>query len=944
MLPKKTMRLGLVLAATLLIVTDLAAIKLPGIAVAQTQIIPQNACWAVSTFPVSGEDRIAEAHIEDMAATAEGQVWAAGWIRGRNNVNKPVLLRWEGADWSQVQVPALEGEVRLYALKAFASNDIWVLGVKYEPMPPEATPRQSHALLLHWNGTAWTKAPDLMLLEEGSSPELKELDGTGPDDLWAVGYYSIPAQPPRGATLAQRILITHWDGSAWQQVPTRDVPGLEFDPRNPTDSYLTDVSASSRDNVWITGRGGHGGLMIKWDGKEIAPIIRSGFEQIYDLNHVLTFSKDEVWAFGKDTKNRTFVAIRSTPGGWSSTEIPFLQSLKTEYPDLAVVKATSSSDIWLAGEYYMRDAARRDTYKSFTAHWNGTKWSIETDQLVLEHLNIESGALVGEHVWLGGTTRDSLGTPVTALFLRGPKTPCGAIEPGIPRGPLPPPAALPGANRRLFPETQKTVTGIFLDYWNEHGGIAQQGYPVSELATEKSILDGKVYTVQYFERAVFEYHPENQPPHNVLLSQLGTFRYKEKYLENAPNQVPNNEPNSVLFPETGRRLGGVFREYWVKNGGLAQQGLPISDEFVEVSDLDNRPYKVQYFERAVFEYHPENKPPYDVLLSQLGTFRYRAAGHQASRHPSTPVFTAQYAYPVVVSGRYIFWSDTQDQTLPGRVSVHGYDVERGERFEVSRRSSYKDLATDGKTVVWQERMEDPGRPGIFLNNLYGYDIATRKEFAIIETKLPSEFQPTLFHPVVDGDTVYYGDARRQHTGLYARSLSTGNETKIADVVFGAEGGEGVLVWSVAGQPNRLHVFRPRAQPAKTIIDIGEGFDPLEGFSLSGNKVVWSTTQGEIFVYDLLANTRQKIAVGGAPRPVIRGSIVMWSERLTPPGAKPSHWSIKAHDLQTGKSWTVVARSENALVVEGLLDGERVVYREHAGRVIQLFMVPLGRIN
>jgi hypothetical protein len=63
MLPKKTMRLGLILAATLLIVTDFAAIKLPGTAVAQTQIIPQNACWAVSTFPATGEDRIAEAHI-----------------------------------------------------------------------------------------------------------------------------------------------------------------------------------------------------------------------------------------------------------------------------------------------------------------------------------------------------------------------------------------------------------------------------------------------------------------------------------------------------------------------------------------------------------------------------------------------------------------------------------------------------------------------------------------------------------------------------------------------------------------------------------------------------------------------------------------------------------------------------------------------------------------
>ncbi|HYP20596.1 MAG TPA: hypothetical protein VEY08_11020, partial [Chloroflexia bacterium] len=108
-----------------------------------------------------------------------------------------------------------------------------------------------------------------------------------------------------------------------------------------------------------------------------------------------------------------------------------------------------------------------------------------------------------------------------------------------------------------------------------------------------------------------------------LLSLLGAFRYKEKYPDGAPKQTPNSSPGSVLFRETGHRLGGVFLDYWNKNGGLAQQGYPISDEFVEQSELDGKPYTVQYFERAVFEYHPENKPPYDVLLSQLGTFRFK---------------------------------------------------------------------------------------------------------------------------------------------------------------------------------------------------------------------------------------------------------------------------------------------------------------------------------
>ncbi|MBF6611802.1 MAG: sulfatase [Chloroflexi bacterium] len=192
---------------------------------------------------------------------------------------------------------------------------------------------------------------------------------------------------------------------------------------------------------------------------------------------------------------------------------------------------------------------------------------------------------------------------------------------------------------RLFPETGKSVGGVFLDYWNTHGGLPQQGYPISGEMQEKSDTDGKMYTVQYFERAVFELHPENAAPNNVLLSLLGNFRYKQKYPNGAPGQTMNNSAGSMLFPQTGKRVGGLFLQYWKANGGLAQQGYPISEEFQEKSDLDGKTYTVQYFERAVFEMHPENKPPYNVLLSQLGTFRYRdrySAGDGSTQSSGKP--------------------------------------------------------------------------------------------------------------------------------------------------------------------------------------------------------------------------------------------------------------------------------------------------------------------
>jgi outer membrane protein assembly factor BamB len=221
--------------------------------------------------------------------------------------------------------------------------------------------------------------------------------------------------------------------------------------------------------------------------------------------------------------------------------------------------------------------------------------------------------------WMAGSRLNVWGlysdtVPASTPAPQPASTPSATAEPVV---------SVPGPGSRLFPETGITVTGIFLDYWQTNGGLAHQGYPISEPMYEESDVTGNPYAVQYFERTVFEYHPENLAPYNVLLSLLGTIAYQLKYPNGAPGQHPNNDPGSMLVPETGKRLGGRFLEYWQANGGLAQNGYPISDEFEETSDLDGKSYTVQYFERAVFEYHPENAAPYDVLLSQLGTLRYR---------------------------------------------------------------------------------------------------------------------------------------------------------------------------------------------------------------------------------------------------------------------------------------------------------------------------------
>jgi hypothetical protein len=181
----------------------------------------------------------------------------------------------------------------------------------------------------------------------------------------------------------------------------------------------------------------------------------------------------------------------------------------------------------------------------------------------------------------------------------------GGAQPG------PQPTAPPGGQcaGRLFPETGKCLNEPFLSYWNAHGQLPINGYPISEEFVE-TLEDGKAYTVQYFERVRMEHHPENQPPYDVLLGQFG------RLIHPADPPVPE-KPGARYFPETGHNVEGSFLNYWTANGGLPQFGFPISEEFVETLE-DGKAYTVQYFERARFEYHPENQPPYDVLLGQFG--------------------------------------------------------------------------------------------------------------------------------------------------------------------------------------------------------------------------------------------------------------------------------------------------------------------------------------
>lgn len=96
----------------------------------------------------------------------------------------------------------------------------------------------------------------------------------------------------------------------------------------------------------------------------------------------------------------------------------------------------------------------------------------------------------------------------------------------------------------FFPQTGHSIKGRFWDKYNDEG-LMRLGYPISEEEQRKSPDDGKVYTVQYFERTMLEFHPENKAPYDVLIPLLGKEQYKRDHQgQQTAGGAPANPPAS----------------------------------------------------------------------------------------------------------------------------------------------------------------------------------------------------------------------------------------------------------------------------------------------------------------------------------------------------------------------------------------------------------------
>jgi hypothetical protein len=207
-------------------------------------------------------------------------------------------------------------------------------------------------------------------------------------------------------------------------------------------------------------------------------------------------------------------------------------------------------------------------------------------------------------------------------------------------------------SQTCFAATSFCIEGRFREFWEQNGALPVFGFTIAP--QQELSVEGGYFLAQWLERSRFELHPENAPPYDILLGRLGDDRLRQLGRDwQAEPRASGPQPGCLWFAQTQHNVcnqanGVGFLSYWRTHGlldpqldaygrSLALFGLPLTEPTLERNAADGQIYLTQWFERARFEWHPnEPNTHYKVLLGLLGNEML----HSPSATPTPPKPTA----------------------------------------------------------------------------------------------------------------------------------------------------------------------------------------------------------------------------------------------------------------------------------------------------------------
>jgi hypothetical protein len=156
-------------------------------------------------------------------------------------------------------------------------------------------------------------------------------------------------------------------------------------------------------------------------------------------------------------------------------------------------------------------------------------------------------------------------------------------------------------------------------------------------------------------------------------------------------------------------VAGRFLEVWSAQGNDQSStyvnGLPITARRAEISTEDGKTYDTQWFERAKYEAHPENKAPYDVLLGRLGANFVEGRGSINGetgkvRNESDAAFVG-IDKPADANGTTKVWFQETKHSVSGKILQYWNQYGGLQQFGFPLSEAFDEVSTDGKTYSTQ---------------------------------------------------------------------------------------------------------------------------------------------------------------------------------------------------------------------------------------------------
>lgn len=324
--------------------------------------------------------------LESVSASSASNAWAVGLhydFSVATSQDQALIEHWNGTAWSIVANPAVSGaSAELHAVSAISDDDAWAAGIIGSGTGSLTAFDGGSSLIEQWNGGQWSIVPT----PAPAYSTLTTITALSANDIWAAGYAWALTN---GKPSSPNVLLMHWDGQAWNLIPTSD-PG-----------EISSIKALAQNDVWAVGLGqGSLPLIMHWDGNtwstpSTASIPGGAFAQFESISGS---ASNDIWVVGYMFMNPTLSLLLEHWDGstWTIVTAPTLSATITgqsvsqviaslalpnsgggsggshsSVTELGAVDILSPTDAWVVGAF---SATPPYVFAPFMLHWDGQSW------------------------------------------------------------------------------------------------------------------------------------------------------------------------------------------------------------------------------------------------------------------------------------------------------------------------------------------------------------------------------------------------------------------------------------------------------------------------------------------------------------------------------------------------------------------------------------------